>query len=199
MSRYAIDVVILPPEPVMDLAVTWNKRLSHLEDQSILLNITDTLPHVSLLMGCLTTARLQEATAMLNKIARNRPSISLDITGLQFTDSSHPVAALDIALSDALAEFQYVIIDAFRPLITQDVQAADLFDPPPNSASAVEWINRFIPEQCYERFWPHITLGHGRPVEKQESLSFMATRIAICHLGNHCTCRKILAEAPLEA
>jgi len=198
MSRYAIDVVILPPEPVMDLAVAWNKRLSYLEDQSIILNFTDTLPHVSLLMGCLTTARLLEATAMLNKIVRSRPSIPVDITGLQFTDGSHPVAALDIALSDELAEFQYVLLEAFRPLITQDVQEADLFDPPPVSASAIEWINRFVPEQCYERFWPHITLGHGRPVEKQESLSFKARRIAICHLGNHCTCRKILAEATLQ-
>jgi hypothetical protein len=197
MSRYAIDVVILPPEPVMDLAISWNKRLSYLEDQSIMLNTMDTLPHVSLLMGGLATERLQEATATLDKIIRRLPFVSMEITGLRFTDGSHPVAALDIALSHELSGFQRVLIEAFRPLITQDVQREDLFDAPPINASAVEWINRFMPEQCYERFWPHITLGHGRLVEKQQSLTFRATRIAICHLGNHCTCRKILAEVQL--
>ncbi|HTF16507.1 MAG TPA: 2'-5' RNA ligase family protein [Chryseolinea sp.] len=196
MSRYAIDVVILPPEPVMDLAITWNKQLSGLREQSILLNGTNTMPHISLLMGCMTADVLPEARAILAQVAHTRPPMFLNITGLQFDGDSHPVAALDIFLSRELAEFQRDLIDVFRPLITQDAREQDLVDPP-ISPSALEWINRFIPEQCDEGFWPHITLGHGRPVEKQMPLTFKATRIAICHLGNHCTCTNILAEATL--
>lgn len=197
MARYAVDVVILPPEPVVDLCIAWNRQLTTLESQSIVLNTTDTLPHISLLMGCMTDAFLRKAAGILEQITCDRSSIPLNITGLQSTEGSHPVAALDIALSDELAEFQNTVIEAFRPVITQDAEEVDLFDPPPISASALEWINHFIPEQCYERFWPHITLGHGNPAGTQEPLVFRATRIAICHLGNHCTCRKILAEAQL--
>jgi hypothetical protein len=197
MSRYAIDVVILPPEPVMDLAIEWNKQLSIAHKQSIVLNKKDMLPHISLLMGCITVPSLEKAAAILDQVTHSQISISLYIPGLQFTTNSHPVAALDIALSEELADFQRALIDAYRPLITQDAHEEDLFDGPPVSTSVLEWINRFIPEQCYERLWPHITLGHGRLIGKQEPLTFTATRIAICHLGDHCTCRQILAEAPL--
>ena len=197
MSRYAVDIVILPPEPVMDLAIKWNNQLSIAHKQSIVLNKKDKFPHISLLMGCMSVPSLEKTVAILKEVTRSRAPMSLYISGLQFAGDSHPVAALDIALSEELADFQRVLIDALRPHITQDANEGDLFDPPPISASDLAWINRFIPEQCYERFWPHITLGHGRSFEKQDPLTFRAIRIAVCHLGNHCTCREILTEAPL--
>lgn len=194
MSRYAIDVVILPPVPVMDLAIKWNRALPHAAHQSILLNKIDVLPHISLLMGCVTEQNLLTASVLLNRIGRGMRQLELEVTGLQFTEDSHPVAALDIFLTPQLLELQQLLIEQLGPLITQDTVEEDLYDAPPDSASAVKWINSFIPDQCGMKLWPHITLGHGRMEARQERFSFIPERLAICHLGKHCTCRKVLGS-----
>jgi 2'-5' RNA ligase len=197
MSRFAIDVVIILPDPVMQLACSWNRKLAAAQRQSIVLNDPDSLPHISMLMGCLQADRIDDARIALARIAAAYAPVSLAITGVTSVNDTNPVAALDIAWSAELSGLQRSFIDGFGPLITQDTVEEDMFGGPPVSPSAINWINRFIPEQCYDRFWPHITVGHGRPDGAQDPYHFMATRIAICHLGDHCTCRRILAEAAL--
>lgn len=49
-----------------------------------------------------------------------------------------------------------------------------------------------------EDFLPHITLGKGTLDAKAGETSFTASRLALCHLGNHCTCRKVLGEWGVE-
>jgi hypothetical protein len=196
--RYAIDVVILPPDPVADLSITWNKRLSEIQDQSIVLERIATMPHISLLMGCMSEAGLTKARPLMATLLNRHPAMPLHVMGLRFTGGSHPVAALDIRLSEPLARLQQDLIQTLKPVITQDAKETDLKDPPPIGASVLNWINGFVPEQCGDNFWPHITLGHGRPEETQDAFTFTATRIAICHLGNHCTCRSILWQGNLS-
>src|SRR5690349_14099146 len=135
MKRYAIDVVILPPESVTDLAIAWNARLSEVETQSIILDKTHTLPHISLLMGCIDEHGLKVARERLARLVENQPALPLHIPGLQFTEDSRPVAALDIALSEPIARFQNQLIETLLPVITRDTRDTDLFDPPPISAS----------------------------------------------------------------
>ncbi|MGC3945631.1 MAG: 2'-5' RNA ligase family protein [Chryseolinea sp.] len=194
MPRYAIDVVILPPEPTTDLAIEWNRKLSHLSHQSILLNKSDMLPHISLLMGCMEESNLHEATTVLHQLTEVAVPISLEVKGLKFTEDSHPVAALDIQTTPSLLATQKWLIGMIEGLITQDTVEADLFDAPSGSTSALKWINSFIPEQTGSKFWPHITLGHGVIGEHQRSFSFTPDRLAICHLGKYCTCRQVLSE-----
>src|SRR5690349_17017008 len=110
MRRYAIALVILPPEPVMDLAIAWNVQLSGLARQSIHLNKSNTIPHVSLLMGCLREDVLPRATEDLERAVKNRQPLPLQVTGLQFTHHSHPVAALDITRSPGLSQLQHDLI-----------------------------------------------------------------------------------------
>ncbi|MEP6738659.1 MAG: hypothetical protein ABJA70_24255, partial [Chryseolinea sp.] len=79
-TRLAIDIVILPPEPVMDLAIEWNKYLAKKHLQPILLGKTVSLPHISLLMGCLTENQIPSAHAVLTDIANGTKSLDLRIT-----------------------------------------------------------------------------------------------------------------------
>ena len=48
MPKIAIDVVLLPPEEIMDKAIEINRQLA---DDPIKLNKENCLPHVSLCMG----------------------------------------------------------------------------------------------------------------------------------------------------
>ena len=43
--------------------------------------------------------------------------------------------------------------------------------------------------------------GHGLGLELDEfpfTAEFTASKLALCHLGNHCTCRKVLAAVEFE-
>lgn len=197
MSRTAIDIVILPPPHVSDLAIEWNCKLAENLQQEIVLNHVDTLPHISVLMGGIESFKLPEAQRMLSEMAAATRAFTLEVPRLVFTESSPPVAALDIILSPDLSKLQQELTVAFAPLMRK-TKESDFSDAPPIKASTIEWTNRFTVDQCGDRYWPHITLGHGRHDDQQEPFTFTATRLAIAHLGNHCTCRKILAEASLS-
>jgi hypothetical protein len=61
--------------------------------------------------------------------------------------------------------------------------------------STLDWIRTYLQKSGYEHFRPHITLGYGQaPADLSFPIPFAVTRLALCHLGNHCTCRRVLAE-----
>lgn len=200
MKRFAIDVVILPPENVMGLAIEHNKRLLKTHPVNIVLGRVGRLPHISLAMGCLAIDLLETAKAVLQEMAHRHPPLELHVTNIHTVKNSsgNRIVSFDIDLQPGIAALHKSIVSAFDPLLTNDATAADLNDPPPIEASSLEWINRFIPHSCFENFWPHITLGFGDPPEEFKTFSFQASRLAICHLGNYCTCTTILGEASLN-
>jgi hypothetical protein len=65
--------------------------------------------------------------------------------------------------------------------------------------STLLWIENFPAESVYEKFFPHITLGYGQTTLENLPIDFKVPKIALCQLGNHCTCRKVLASAELTA
>lgn len=201
MKRFAVNVVILPPDPVMDLALEWNRELCTTHPTNIVLDKMHYLPHVSLAMGCLEANQLEQAQFILQSIASQHRALELRVPQVKIlnTNSGNRVVTFDIELSPALTRLHEAIVVALRPLLTQDAVEADLNDVPPIDTAALEWINHYIPHHCFQHFWPHITLGFGQPPNNFQAYTFQASRLAICHLGNHCTCRQILEEALLES
>ncbi len=199
MKRFAINVVILPPDPVMDLALEWNHMLRKARPTNIALGKLQYLPHISIVMGCIRADRLDHAKGMLQSIATQHRTLELQMPDIRTvsTESGNKVITFDIMLTKEFAALHESIVHAFRPLLTQDADDDAINDSPPISSDAVDWINHYIPDQCFDRFWPHITLGFGDPPATFQPIPFLASRLAICHLGNHCTCRTILAETVL--
>jgi hypothetical protein len=200
MKRYAVNVVLLPPEPVMDIALEWNRKLVKNRPANIILDKNSVLPHVSLAMGCLRADNLERANALFQSILSKHKAIDLRIPHIRTvnTSSGDSVICFDISPTDELTKLHEAIVTGFRPLLTQDATADDIHGPPPVSSSALNWINNYIPHHCFDHFWPHITLGFGEPPGHVKAFSFQASRLAICHLGNHCTCRSILSEVALK-
>ena len=183
----------------MDFVIELNKTLCEKNPLNIVLNKINYLPHVSMAMGCLREDRLDEANKILQSIATQHqlPELHASHINTVKTTSGNTIVTLDFELSPGLATLHESIVNAFKPLLTQDATEADLNDSPPINASSLEWINNFIPSSCFHNFWPHITLGFGEPPDSFQPFTFRASRLAICHLGNHCTCRRILKEALL--
>jgi hypothetical protein len=64
--------------------------------------------------------------------------------------------------------------------------------------TTLDWIRTYPRKAGYERFDPHITIGYGQgPSDLSLPIPFTASQLALCHLGNHCTCRKVLAGVSL--
>ena len=60
-------------------------------------------------------------------------------------------------------------------------------------------IAKNYPEKSsFENFFPHITIGYGEINNFSFPIIFSVSKLALCHLGNHCTCRKILASTNLK-
>ena len=200
MKKFAVNVVILPPESVMDFAIEINKTLCKKNPSNIVLNKVNYLPHISMAMGCLREDKLDEANKILESIATNHRLQELHASHINTvkTTSGNTIATLDFEISPELAALHESIVSAFKPLLTQDAKEEDLNDLPPINPSSLEWINNFIPDACFNNFWPHITIGFGEPPSDFRPFTFRASRLAMCHLGNHCTCRSILKEALLD-
>jgi hypothetical protein len=200
MNRFAIDIVILPPEAIMDNIVAWNQSLCKQRPDNIVQNKFDSLPHVSLAMGCLQANRLPQAKETLQTLAKNHRTLLVEIPQLKLvgTGSGDDIVTLDISNTSALRNLHEDITTSFRPMLTNDATEEDLFDAPPIEPSSIDWINHYIRDQSFDAFWPHITVGFGSAPGDFEPFSFRGDRLAICHLGNHCTCRQILSEVSLK-
>lgn len=184
----------------MDLALEWNQILCKARPANIALGKLQYLPHISIVMGCIQEDRLGQANELLQSTAAEHSALALQVPAIRTVASAsgNSVIALDIAHTEGLAALHGSIVAAFRPLLTQDADEASINDIPPISSDAIAWINHYIPDQCFDHFWPHITLGFGDPPPTFHPISFQGSRLAICHLGNYCTCRTILAEANLK-
>lgn len=199
MTRFAIDIVLIPPDNVIDLAIDFNRTLLNDHPSDRILNKTNRLPHVSLLMGCLAADQLQRAKAILQSIADRHDYLNLHVTSIHTVKTAGGnIVSFEIERDPKIVALHESIVSAFSSLLTQDSTAKDLNDDPPIEQSSIEWINRYISDHSLKGFWPHITLGPGSNIQQFKPFSFQANRLAICHLGNHCTCTEVLGETILR-
>ncbi|HEX6890965.1 MAG TPA: 2'-5' RNA ligase family protein [Chryseolinea sp.] len=200
MKKFAVDIVILPPDGVMDTAIALNKRHCN---TNIVLDKDNCLPHVSLVMGCITSEGLERAPLILKTIGSQFKVMELTATAIRTVGTAAgDVIAIDIKPNRELQELHESVVNAFSPLLSGEAVEADLMGGADVNPLTLKWINSFIKQSSFDNFWPHITVGYlrtGANPETIESFSFNASRLAIGHLGNFCTCREILIEASLTA
>ena len=199
MNRFAINVVLLPPNAIMDFVLEWNKKLREEFSGNIVLGKTNYLPHISLAMGCLREDQLENAYLLLRSIAMRHKVLQLRSKGIHYvtTTTGNIVATLDIWPDTPLRALHQSIAQEFSPMLTHDAEATDLADDYFVDLPTLDWINNFIPHASFENFWPHITIGLGSLPNNVERTTFQVSRLAICHLANHSTCKTILNEVTL--
>jgi hypothetical protein len=78
------------------------------------------------------------------------------------------------------------------------VTAEMVLNPPMPGESTLLWIKNYPQKSAFENFFPHITIGYGQLDDSPFTAEFTASKLALCHLGNHCTCRKVLSAAEFE-
>jgi 2'-5' RNA ligase len=175
-------VVLLPSAPVARRAIAASRRLK----SDVRLG-PRALPHVTLAMAAVRRDDLPALTGALQSLARTRRAPRLRILRtVAVPGRGHPKAWYVLPRTGPLLRLHRA---AWRALLPHRRA----------SASLPRYVRRF---EAYSgaRYRPHITLGHGRPApERGLPWRFRPAALALCQLGDHCTCARLLWKSRFAA
>jgi len=195
----AVDVVVLPEGRVADKAIELNRLLIGQFGAKIVLAKECCLPHISLAMGCIEEADIEGVSQVLEEIAGKVEIGMLEITGAAVNVNSRgeKVSSLEVVRSEGLVWLHTEVMERMGRFFKGEAKAEYIAGEGEVAETTLEWINNYREKSSFERFSPHVTLGYGELEEEAFAGEFRAERLALCHLGNHCTCAKVLWETPI--
>jgi 2'-5' RNA ligase len=201
MAKIAVDVVLLPSEEMTEIAIAANKELLKSNPAKIVLDKENCLPHISLAMGSIDESKIDEIEKILNSIAKEKASalgqlraIGIDVQELK---NGEKVSGFKVEKPPILQSLHIEVISKMFPYFSNEVKADMLVNPSEVNDSTLYWIKNYPDNSGFEKFYPHITVGYGKISNLTLPVEFTASKLALCQLGNECTCRKILASVNL--
>ena len=200
MVKMAVDIVLLPSEQMTNKAIEANSRLLTQFADQIILDKENCLPHISLAMGCIDKRDIACIEKILQTIADKYPPGQLSVIGIDTATNSvgEKVSAFKLEKTQRLQSLHEEVMRRTAPYFSYDVTAEMVLSPPTAGKSTLLWIKNYPEKSAFENFFPHITIGYGQTDDFSFPAKFTASKLALCHLGNHCTCRKILAVVELK-
>ena len=190
MPAIAIDLAVLLPTDTRAVIERVNARFDGAAGHGFRFDATH-LPHVTLSQHFVNSDRLTEVCARVATVLSGLRPLDLSVTGAR---GGRTAQALVVAPTPALQRLHEQLMDTLASYeIPGDAAAFQQDDTPPRDAD-VAWVTRFRVESSFARFDPHITVGIGPDPVTTDPFTFTARTIAVCRLGQFCTCRDRLAH-----
>jgi len=197
--KIAVDIVMLPPENIMELAIEENKKLLESGIDDIILDKEKCMPHNSLVMAAIDDEKLPEVRKILNELETKFLPIELKIIGIISgkINNGKEFSFFAIEKTPELQNLHNEVMKKLEPYISFDTTVDMFYQTPPVDKITEDLTNGF-PNFAFEKYNPHITIGllkkDNPPVNlAAPDISFTVSKITICQLGNYDTCRRILA------
>lgn len=199
MGRKAVDVVLLPDEQMTRRAIEANARLVEKFGGKIALDKKDCLPHISLAMGGIDERDIGCVEKIFQELAERCILDKLKAVGVRTSINSRgeKVSVFEVQKTPQLQSLHQVILQKVEPYFDHHVTEEMLYSDEQVAETTLQWINSYPEKASYSRFFPHITIGYGELQQQGFPIEFNASELALCHLGNHCTCRKVIVSVPL--
>jgi len=200
MGRIAVGMVLLPDEAMTERAVQINRKLIAEHAAKIILSRNNRLPHISLAMGGVDESDVESIGRMLDRFAREIPVRQLNALGVAVVTNTkgEPLSILTIEKTELLQALHETIMRETASLFSHDITEVMIQDERV-ADTTLEWIRNYPKKAAFDRFSPHITLGYGRTdADGPFPIPFAVSQLALCHLGNHCTCRQPLVSVALS-
>ncbi len=196
MARKAVDVVLLPDEAMTDMVLAANAKLSAAFGDRIVLSRRSCLPHISLAMGCIEGGDILPAGELLRDIAQRYAPDRLKVAAVEYSTSfsGEVVSVFAVDRTERLQRLHEKVMTRLERYFSYDV-AVDMISGRRADESTLGWIKNYPAMSSYVNFSPHITIGYGKYDGGDFPIEFGVSRLALCHLGNHCTCREVLLSA----
>ncbi len=197
MAKIAVDIVLLPAETLMDKAIEANRRLLKQWTDNIRLNKHDCLPHISLAMGSIEETDIANIERILQALVKAYRPGPLSVVGIRIETNAagRRISVFEVRKTERLQSLHETVMRELAPYFSYHVTADMVLSEPVADESTLRWIRDYREKSSFENFFPHITLGYGQITSLSSPIEFRAAQLALCHLGNHCTCRKVLASA----
>lgn len=205
MPYIAIDFVLLAPKNVISKAIKINENIlkdTDKKDRKIILSDKNCLPHVSLAMGCLKVKDIPIVIDILKDIIKQFRRIELEITNIDRWTAPNEkiITGFKIKKNKNLQKLHETIMEKLLPYLNYDIRLDMLYQKPAPEKITLYWIKNYQKKSSFRNFSPHITLGVGKYDNTKNKIKdkiklpikFSAAKVALCHLGNYCTCRKVL-------
>ncbi len=201
MSKIAVDVVLLPSDEMMDKAIQVNAELVKKFSSEIVLNKENCMPHISLAMGCINERDIASIKMLLELIAELKPTLPLTVTGIRTSINARgeKVSVFQIEKTKELQSFHEKVMKKVTLYFSYNINSDMIYGDEDVAETTLLWIKNYPEKASLENFFPHITIGYGEIENGPFPIKFTASRLALCHLGNHCTCRKILVSVDLRS
>jgi len=200
MAKIAVDIVLLPSEVMVDKAITANKELLKQCAHKIVLDKENCLPHISLVMGCIDEGNIDEIDEILKTITKETTlgPLSAVCIHTESNRAGEKVSVLQIEKTEALQSLHEEVMKKLAVYLSYDVKAEMVFSSSQINESTLDWIKNYPENSSFGKYSPHITIGYGEINNFSFPIQFDVLKLALCRLGNHCTCRKILASSNLQ-
>ncbi len=200
MAKLAVDVALLPPDCIAALAIEINRGLVETWKSAIVLDPQGCLPHISLVMGCLEESDFPQAVRVLDGLAHQCSPLHLRAAKIvtSVTPEWRKVSHIEIEWSPEIRLLHETAMTKLMSHLTCEVTRDMLYSPDDVDEGALFWIRNYPKVASFGLFSPHITLGYGETDSAFAPADFTATTLALCHLGDHCTCRKVLYSVELS-
>jgi len=191
-NKIGYGVVLLLPQEIIDIALALNVKLG--SERKIFLDNINVFPHITLAQGITTSESLHKIEHILQNLVLEFSGLELEATSIY---NRSKVTEISCKKSPQLLGLHHKVIENLAPFTSYDPKQEYFYD-----GRAVdgflEYISHFF-DHSGEHYEPHITIGFGKLDEKQDNLPviFKPAKLALCHLGDYGTCRKILVAYPL--
>ena len=206
----AIDLVLLPDPRTMQMAIDANREITG-GQWKIVLSLDTCLPHITLAMGAILAEAIGSLNLDVHTYFAKIPPLDLMISRIasEVIPTGETISEYQIARSPEILNLHQTAFSLLKEYALTSVRLTMLYQEPKPEKITLSWIRNWLhdyhkqpylpPRASEAQFHPHITLGVGEYKKSLEHpIAFTADRIAICQLGNYCTCRKILAETKLR-
>lgn len=196
-GKMAVDIVLLPSISMTETAIAVNRKLAKESHQKINFDRDNSLPHISLAMGVIDSSDIKKVSNELASIVKE-----FSVMALQALPGVINQYSCDFTIP-AIPDLQKLherVMDNCKKYFDFNAQLSMFSTPAEVEEPTPMWVNKFLTNSSYQNFRPHITLGTGdlNKLGLEYPIDFEAPTLALCHLGNYCTCRKVLFSQNLE-
>jgi hypothetical protein len=196
---YAVDIALIPEAEALDFFIGLNRRLVEMSgDRSIQLGESACLPHISLAMGRVRAPDIGDIKERLSKAVSGYIPYDAFYKGYAVVAGSggDPVSGADVVRDETIEKLQEIVAGVLGDF-SSGKMTPECFSGYTSVITdfSLDYSENYLTRQIGENFSPHITIGHGditKVMGLQPPENFSCDRLAICRLGNHCTCAEIL-------
>ncbi|WP_170245286.1 2'-5' RNA ligase family protein [Gelidibacter salicanalis] len=201
----AIDVLLTLPQDVYTQAVELNKSVLQNNPDNFTLDAQH-IPHITIMQAYVNESDLPEIEKVLVGLYKTIENETFLVDTLQYNkEKEESFASMGIEKSEALMRLHDQVIKVLEPFsVSNGTQESYVQneDGTPIDDFTIAYVPKFISHHSYENYNPHISLGvadtsvlDSLETHKFHPTNFKAPTLALYHLGNYGTARKLLWES----